>query len=319
MDQILKKNVEVILANPRGFCAGVSRAIEIVELAIKYHSNNRKVYVLHEIVHNKYIINSLKEMGVLFIDTLDQAEDGSILIYSAHGVSKEIEHLAQLRNLEIINATCPLVTKVHKEVQSYDRQGYQIILIGHKGHREVEGTIGQITTPVLLVQTISDIDNIAVVNQNKLAYVTQTTLSVDDTKEIINKLKQKFPNIKGPDLKDICYATQNRQNAVKQLSELVDIVFILGSKNSSNSNRLKELAKLKAPAFLIDSYKEIDLSLLQNVEKIGITAGASAPEILITEVIDSLKQHLNIKLSNLEITKENIAFNIPKQLREYKQ
>ncbi|CEI85384.1 4-hydroxy-3-methylbut-2-enyl diphosphate reductase [Ehrlichia minasensis] len=319
MHQNPKKNVEVILANPRGFCAGVSRAIETVELAVKYHSNNRKVYVLHEIVHNQYIINSLKESGVLFIDTLDQAEDGSILIYSAHGVSKEIEHFAQLRNLEIINATCPLVTKVHKEVQAYDKEGYQIILIGHKGHREIEGTIGQITTPVLLVQTVSDIDNIKVINPNKLAYATQTTLSVDDTKEIINKLKQKFPNIKGPDLKDICYATQNRQNAVKQLSELVDIMFILGSKNSSNSNRLKELAKLKTSAFLIDSHKEIDFNLLQDVEKIGITAGASAPEILITEVINSLKQHLNIKLSNLEIAKENIAFNIPKQLRKYKQ
>ncbi|ABD45537.1 4-hydroxy-3-methylbut-2-enyl diphosphate reductase [Ehrlichia chaffeensis str. Heartland] len=318
MHQNLKKNVEVILANPRGFCAGVSRAIEIVKLAVKYHSDNRKVYVLHEIVHNKYIINSLKEMGVIFIDTLDQAEDGSILIYSAHGISKEIEHLGQSCNLEIIDATCPLVNKVHKEVQAYDKKGYQIILIGHKGHREVEGTMGQITNPVLLVQNLSDIDNIEVTNSDKLAYVTQTTLSVDDTKEIINKLKQKFPNIKGPDLKDICYATQNRQTAVKQLSELVDIIFVLGSKNSSNSNRLKELAELKTPAFLIDSYQEINLDILKDVNKIGITAGASAPEILITEVIDLLKQHMNIKLSDLEVIRENVAFNIPKQLREYK-
>ncbi|KJV65385.1 MULTISPECIES: 4-hydroxy-3-methylbut-2-enyl diphosphate reductase [Ehrlichia] len=319
MNQDLKKNVEVILANPRGFCAGVSRAIKIVELAVKYHNKNRKIYVLHEIVHNKYIINSLKEMGVIFIDTLDQAEDGSILIYSAHGISKEIEHLGQLRNLEIIDATCPLVSKVHKEVQAYDSKGYQVILIGHKGHREVEGTIGQITNPVLLVQNLSDIDNIEVINSTKLAYVTQTTLSVDDTRAIIDKLKQKFPYIKGPDLKDICYATQNRQIAVKQLSELVDIVFILGSKNSSNSNRLKELAELKTPSFLIDSYREIDLDLLKDVTKIGITAGASAPEILVKEVIDSLKQHMNITLSNLEVIQENIAFNIPKQLREYKQ
>ena len=319
MYQDLKKNVEVILANPRGFCAGVSRAIKIVELVVRYYSKNRKVYVLHEIVHNKYIINSLREMGVIFIDTLDQAEDGSILIYSAHGISKEIEYLGQLRNLEIIDATCPLVSKVHKEVQAYNSEGYQVILIGHKGHREVEGTIGQITNPVLLVQNLSDIDNIEVINPNKLAYVTQTTLSVDDTRAIIDKLKQKFPYIKGPDLKDICYATQNRQIAVKQLSVLVDIVFILGSKNSSNSNRLKELAELKTPSFLIDSYKEIDLDLLKDVTKIGITAGASAPEILIKEVIDSLRQHINITLSDLEVIQENIAFNIPKQLRKYEQ
>ncbi|WDM85767.1 4-hydroxy-3-methylbut-2-enyl diphosphate reductase [Ehrlichia sp. JZT12] len=310
--------MEVILAKPRGFCAGVSRAIEIVELAVKYYSDKKKIYVLHEIVHNKHIIDYLKKIGVIFIDTIDQAEDGSILIYSAHGVSKQVEYSTKLRNLEVIDATCPLVNKVHKEVQVYNKEGYQVILIGHKGHREVEGTIGQINTPIILVQNLSDIDNIEVTNPDKLAYVTQTTLSVDDTKEIINKLKQVFPNIKGPDLKDICYATQNRQTAVKYLSELVDIIFVLGSKNSSNSTRLKELAELKVPSFLIDSYKEIDLNNLKKVKKIGITAGASAPEILIQEIINCLKQHMNIKLSDLEITQENIAFNIPRQLREYK-
>ena len=318
MHKNFQEHIEVILAKPRGFCAGVSRAIEIVELAVKYYSDHKKIYVLHEIVHNKYIIDYLKKMGVLFIDTIDQAEDESILIYSAHGVSKQVEHSTKLRNLEVIDATCPLVNKVHKEVQAYDKKGYQVILIGHKGHREVEGTIGQINTPIILVQNSSDIDNIEVINPDKLAYVTQTTLSVDDTKAIINKLKQVFPNIKGPDLKDICYATQNRQTAVKNLSELVDIIFVLGSKNSSNSTRLKELAELKVPSFLINSYKEIDLNDLKNVKKIGITAGASAPEILIQEVINFLKQHMNIKLSDLEITQENIAFNIPKQLREHK-
>ncbi|QGR02583.1 4-hydroxy-3-methylbut-2-enyl diphosphate reductase [Ehrlichia ruminantium] len=314
-----QEEVEVILAKPRGFCAGVSRAIEIVELAIEYYKNIKTIYVLHEIVHNKHIVDTFKNMGVIFIDTVDQAKDGSVLIYSAHGVSKHIEQLAKLRNLEVINATCPLVNKVHKEVQSYDKLGYQVILIGHKGHREVEGTIGQVNSPVFIVQNLNDIENIEITDPNKLAYVTQTTLSVDDTKTIIDKLKQKFPNIKGPDLKDICYATQNRQTAVKRLSEIVDIMFVLGSKNSSNSNRLKELAALQAHAFLIDSYKEIDLNILKNVKKIGITAGASAPDILVQQVIDFLKQHMNIKLLHLETVQENIAFNIPKQLRQYKE
>ena len=310
------EEIEVILAKPRGFCAGVSRAIEIVESAVRCYSDEKKIYLLHEIVHNKYITDYLKKIGVLFIDTIDQAEDGSILIYSAHGVSKQIEHSTKSRNLEVIDATCPLVNKVHKEVQAYDKEGYQVILIGHKGHPEVEGTIGQVNSTIILVQNLSDVDTIEVINPNKLAYVTQTTLSVDDTKAIIDKLKEVFPNIKGPGLKDICYATQNRQTAVKQLSELVDIIFILGSKNSSNSTRLKELGELKAPSFLIDSYREIDLKHLKNIKKIGITAGASAPEILIKEVINFLKQHMNIKLSELEITKENIVFNVPKQLRK---
>ncbi|GAT77381.1 4-hydroxy-3-methylbut-2-enyl diphosphate reductase [Ehrlichia ruminantium] len=315
----LQKEVEVILAKPRGFCAGVSRAIEIVKLAIEYYKDTKTIYVLHEIVHNKYIVETLKTMGVIFIDKVDQAQDGSVLIYSAHGVSKSIKQLAELRNLEVIDATCPLVNKVHKEVQLYDKSGYQVILIGHKGHREVEGTVGQISTPIIIVQNLNDIDKIEISDRNKLAYVTQTTLSVDDTKVIIDKLKKKFPNIKGPDLKDICYATQNRQTTTKRLAELVDIVFILGSKNSSNSNRLKELAAIQTQAFLIDSYKEIDLNLLNDITKIGITAGASAPDILVQQVIDFLKQHMKVKLSDLEIVQESVTFNVPRQLRQYKE
>ncbi|GAT75392.1 4-hydroxy-3-methylbut-2-enyl diphosphate reductase [Ehrlichia ruminantium] len=254
----LQKEVEVILAKPRGFCAGVSRAIEIVKLAIEYYKDTKTIYVLHEIVHNKYIVETLKTMGVIFIDKVDQAQDGSVLIYSAHGVSKSIKQLAELRNLEVIDATCPLVNKVHKEVQLYDKSGYQVILIGHKGHREVEGTVGQISTPVIIVQNLNDIDKIEISDRDKLAYVTQTTLSVDDTKVIIDKLKKKFPNIKGPDLKDICYAT-------------------------------------------------------------GITAGASAPDILVQQVIDFLKQHMKVKLSDLEIVQESVTFNVPRQLRQYKE
>ncbi|QXK91868.1 4-hydroxy-3-methylbut-2-enyl diphosphate reductase [Neoehrlichia mikurensis] len=297
-----KKNLEIILAQPMGFCAGVRRAIEIVELIIHHYKNKKKIYVLHEIVHNSFIVSNFKQQGVIFINKVEQASPDSILIFSAHGVSKQITEETQKRKIHVIDATCPLVTKVHLEVQKYDKEGYKIILIGHKGHREVEGTRGQINNPVTIVQNVQDVHNIQIKNNDKIAYVTQTTLSIDDTKHIIETLKQKFPDIKGQDLKDICYATQNRQNSVKYLSCNVDLMLIIGSNNSSNSNRLLDLAKsYNVKSFLIDSYNNININWFQQVNKVGITAGASAPDILIKQVINYLK--LNFKLpKNIHFT-----------------
>lgn len=242
--------MQIILAQPRGFCAGVERAIEIVERALKIYG--APIYVRHEIVHNKYVVESLRSKGVMFVDDISEIPDGAITVFSAHGISEKVEKQAQARSLPTIDATCPLVTKVHKEAQRSENEGRQIILIGHAGHPEVEGTSGRVKTDVLLVESISDIASLKVKDENKLAYVTQTTLSVDDTKEIIDTLKKRFPNIKGPELKDICYATQNRQNAVRELAQQVDLLLVIGAENSSNSNRLRDLGEeIGTPSYQI--------------------------------------------------------------------
>lgn len=306
--------MEIILAEPRGFCAGVKRAVDILAITLEKYRNKCQVYVLHEIVHNKYIVEDFKRQGVVFVNSIDEIKDnGGILIFSAHGVSKSIEDEAKKKDIQVIDATCPLVSKVHKEAQRYEKSGKELILIGHENHPEVKGIRGRVNNPIALVQTVQDVYDVQVKDSSNLSYVTQTTLSIDDTREIIAALKSRFPSITGPDLKDICYATQNRQNAVKKLAEIVDMVLIIGSKNSSNSNRLLELCIAKGKrAYLIDNYSSIDESWLQGIEKIGVTAGASAPDILVDELIDYLKTNMNVKVSIMPggIT-ENVQFKIP--------
>lgn len=302
--------MEIILAQPRGFCAGVDRAVVIVEKSLEKYG--APIYVRHEIVHNKYVVENLRSKGVIFVDEISEIPNGSIAIFSAHGVSKKVEDDADNLELTTIDATCPLVKKVHKEAVKSENEGRQIILIGHKGHAEVEGTSGRVKQDVLLVQTAEDVALLNVTDPDKLAYVTQTTLSVDDTKEIIASLKARFPNIKGPDLKDICYATTNRQNAVRELSEQVDLVLVIGSKNSSNSNRLRDLAvSMTIPAYLINDYNDIDLSWFENVKSVGITAGASAPDILVDEVIAFLGKNFSTSLSIMDGLEENVNFKLP--------
>lgn len=308
------KKMEVILAEPRGFCAGVKRAVDILTITLEKYKNKRQVYVLHEIVHNKYIVEDFKKQGVVFVSSIEDIKgNGGILIFSAHGVPKSIEEEAKRKGIQVIDATCPLVSKVHKEAKRYEDGGKELILIGHENHPEVKGIRGRVNMPITLVQTVEDVHNLKVKDPDNLSYVTQTTLSVDDTSEIIAALKLRFPSITGPNLKDICYATQNRQNAVKKLAEIVDIVLIVGSKNSSNSNRLLDLCIARRKrAYLIDNYNCVNKSWLQGVEKIGITAGASAPDILVDELIDYLKTHMNIKVSVMPggVT-ENVQFKIP--------
>lgn len=308
------KKMEIILAEPRGFCAGVKRAVDILTITLEKYKNKRQVYVLHEIVHNKYIVEDFKKQGVVFVNSTEDIKDnGGILIFSAHGVSKNIEEEAKRKGIQVIDATCPLVNKVHKEAKRYEDSGRELILIGHENHPEVKGIRGRVDDPITLVQTVEDVHNLKVTDPDNLSYVTQTTLSVDDTSEIIAALKLRFPSITGPNLKDICYATQNRQNAVKKLAEIVDIVLIVGSKNSSNSNRLLDLCIARGKrAYLIDNYNCVNKSWLQGIEKIGITAGASAPDILVDELIDYLKTHMNIKVSVMPggVT-ENVQFKIP--------
>ncbi|MFP3035912.1 MAG: 4-hydroxy-3-methylbut-2-enyl diphosphate reductase [Wolbachia sp.] len=305
--------MEVILAEPRGFCAGVKRAVDILTITLEKYKNKHQVYVLHEIVHNEYIVEDFKKQGVVFVSSIEDIEDnGGILIFSAHGVSKSIEKEAKRKGIQVIDATCPLVSKVHKEAKRYEDSGKELILIGHETHSEVKGIRGRVDNPITLVQTVEDVHSLKVKNPDNLSYVTQTTLSVDDTSEIIAALKLRFPSITGPNLKDICYATQNRQNAVKKLAEIVDIVLIVGSKNSSNSNRLLDLCIARGKrAHLIDNYSCVNKSWLQCIEKIGITAGASAPDILVDELIDYLKIHMSIKVSVMPggVT-ENVQFKI---------
>ncbi|MDD9331645.1 MAG: 4-hydroxy-3-methylbut-2-enyl diphosphate reductase [Wolbachia sp.] len=307
--------MEVILTEPRGFCAGVKRAVDILAITLEKYRNKCTVYVLHEIVHNKYIVEDFKKKGVIFVNSIEEIEsnDGGILIFSAHGVSKSIEDEAKNRNIQVIDATCPLVSKVHKEAKRYEDNGKELILIGHENHQEVKGIRGRVDNPITLVQTVQDVYDLKIKDPNNLSYVTQTTLSVDDTREIIASLKSKFPNITGPDLKGICYATQNRQNAVKKLAEIADVVLIIGSKNSSNSNRLLDLCVAKRKrAYLIDNYTCIDKSWLKDVEKIGITAGASAPDVSVDELIDYLKANMNVKVSIMPGgIAENVQFKIP--------
>ncbi len=310
-------NMQIILANPRGFCAGVDRAITIVERALELFG--APVYVRHEVVHNRYVVNRLKELGAIFIEEIHEVPDDSILIFSAHGVSKAVRDEAKRRQLRIFDATCPLVTKVHMEVARASYRGEEVILIGHAGHIEVDGTMGQYSNPaggIYLVESIEDVENLQVKNDNHLCFTTQTTLSVDDTAEIIAALKNRFPNIRSPRKNDICYATTNRQQAVKQLSSQADIVLVVGSKNSSNSNRLAELARRNSKnAYLIDYASDINLEWLANARRIGVTAGASAPDILVKQVIDHLKSLGCTSMIETEGISENITFEIPKELR----
>lgn len=309
--------MQIILANPRGFCAGVDRAITIVERAIELFG--APVYVRHEVVHNRYVVNRLKELGAIFIEEINEVPDDSILIFSAHGVSKAVRDEAKRRQLRIFDATCPLVTKVHMEVARASYRGEEVILIGHAGHIEVDGTMGQYSNPeggIYLVESIEDVQNLQVKNDQHLCFTTQTTLSVDDTAEIISALKNRFPNIRSPRKNDICYATTNRQQAVKQLSSQADVVLVVGSKNSSNSNRLAELARRNSKhAYLIDFASDINLEWLVNARTIGVTAGASAPDILVKQVIDHLKSLGCTSLVETEGISENIIFEIPKELR----
>ncbi|MWN05334.1 4-hydroxy-3-methylbut-2-enyl diphosphate reductase [Gilliamella bombicola] len=309
--------MQIILANPRGFCAGVDRAITIVERALELFG--APVYVRHEVVHNRYVVNRLKELGAIFIEDISEVPDNTILIFSAHGVSKAIREEAKQRKLRIFDATCPLVTKVHMEVARSSYRGEEVILIGHAGHIEVDGTMGQYSNPeggIYLIESIDDVKTLQVKNENHLCFTTQTTLSVDDTAEIITALKKRFPNIRSPRKNDICYATTNRQQAVKQLSSHADIVLVVGSKNSSNSNRLAELARRNSKqAYLIDFASDIKKEWLVNTHTIGVTAGASAPEILVQQVIDHLKSLGCTSLIETDGILENITFEIPKELR----
>lgn len=309
--------MKLILANPRGFCAGVDRAIDIVERALELFG--APIYVRHEVVHNKYVVDGLRDKGAIFIEELSDVPDNATLIFSAHGVSKKVQAEGQLRGLKVFDATCPLVTKVHMEVAQFERLGQECILIGHAGHPEVEGTMGQYTSDIggmYLVETAQDVARLQVKNPDKLAFVTQTTLSVDDASVVIDALRKYFPNISGPRKDDICYATQNRQDAVKNLAEQCDLVLVVGSKNSSNSNRLSELAqKLDTPAYLIDNAQDIKSEWLANKQIIGLTAGASAPEVLVQDVVDRLKElGVNHAIEDNGL-RETVEFSLPKELR----
>lgn len=310
--------MQIKLANPRGFCAGVDRAIEIVNRALELFEH--PIYVRHEVVHNKFVVNDLRERGAVFVDELDEVPDNSIVIFSAHGVSQAVREEAAKRDLRVFDATCPLVTKVHLEVSRYSADDSECILIGHKGHPEVEGTMGQYDDSngghIYLVEDIEDVANLEVVNPNKLFYVTQTTLSMDDTTTVIDALRAKFKNIKGPRKDDICYATQNRQDAVKQLAGDCDLLLVVGSPNSSNSNRLRELGeRMGAKAYLIDSADEIQAEWVSSAKQIGVTAGASAPEVLVREVLQRLEAMGGQKPIELDGIPENIVFSLPKELK----
>lgn len=305
---------KIVLAQPRGFCAGVVRAIQIVERAL--HKYGAPVFVRHEIVHNKHVVDALRQKGAIFVDEVDEIPEGAVTIFSAHGVSKKVIADADNRGLQTLDATCPLVAKVHKQGQRYADKGFEIIMIGHAGHAEVEGTLGQIDGTVHLIESVEQIETLSVTNPVKLSYVTQTTLSVDDTRDIIESLKQKFPNIQGPEVKDICYATQNRQKAVRDMAEHVDLLLVIGAKNSSNSNRLREIGtEIGLPSYLIDDASQLNLDWLKNASTIGVTAGASAPEILIDQLIARLKTYGFNDIELLDGIKENINFNIPFELR----
>lgn len=307
--------MKIILAKPRGFCAGVDRAIEIVERALKLYG--APVYVRHEIVHNKYVVEDLKSKGAIFVGEVDEIPDGAITVFSAHGVSEKVENSAKLRDLPVIDATCPLVTKVHNEAIRYEKEGRQIILIGHEGHPEVEGTSGRVGQEVMLVQNVKDVENLKIKTPDNLAYVTQTTLSLDDTREIINALKARFPSIEGPDLRDICYATQNRQNAVRELAKRVELLLVIGAQNSSNSNRLRDLGEeMGVKSYLISGAQDINREWLNNVEKVGVTAGASAPEVLVEKVIDHICSLQESTVETLETIQENVRFKLPKSVQE---
>ena len=306
--------MKILLANPRGFCAGVDRAVDIVERALT--NFGPPIYVRHEVVHNRFVVDGLKEKGAVFVDELDEVPDGATVIFSAHGVSLAVREAADKRGLKVFDATCPLVTKVHMEVVRHRRKGDEVVLIGHAGHPEVEGTLGQVTEGVYLIETPEDVDALTVSDPERLAYVTQTTLSMDDTARVVSALKKRFPSIVGPKKSDICYATQNRQDAVKLLAQQCDLMLVVGSPNSSNSNRLREVAEGEGiPAYMVDGPDNIDKVWLQAGEVIGVTAGASAPEVLVRQVINRLKQWGAEGPDEVQGRQENVVFALPRELR----
>ena len=308
-----KKKLDVWLASPRGFCAGVERAIEIVERALELHGP--PVYVRHEIVHNKRVVETLRNKGAVFVEEVDDIPDGAVTIFSAHGVAEKIEADAKNRGLPVIDATCPLVSKVHKEGQNHAKKDRQVILIGHEGHPEVEGTQGRIPGGVLLVTKPDDVAGLEVINPDMLAYVTQTTLSVDDTRDVIEALKNRFPAIVGPDVRDICYATQNRQQAVRELARDVDVLLVVGARNSSNSNRLREIGtQMGVPSHLIDDANGLDAAWIEGAGAVGITAGASAPEELVQEVIRRLRDFGDVVVEEFAGVEEKVQFKLPPEL-----
>jgi len=313
----MSNHLNILLCSPRGFCAGVDRAVDIVEKSLKKFGS--PIYVRHEIVHNKHVVQSLEKKGVIFVNELDEIKDRTRpVIFSAHGVAKQVYQDADIKNLQFIDATCPLVSKVHREAELLNKQGYQIILIGHKNHPEVIGTMGQLPIgEVTLIEKIEDINNINL-SKDKIAYITQTTLSVDDTKDIIEALKAKFPEIKAPIKSDICYATTNRQAAVKNIAAKCDVFFIVGSRQSSNSQRLVEVAKKNGSkeSFLVHQEFELPKNVIQNAKCIGVSSGASAPDVLVDQLIDRIKEIRDIKIEQVEIVKENVEFKLPKELRE---
>ncbi len=305
--------LRVILAQPRGFCAGVERAIEIVERALRKFGP--PIYVRHEIVHNRSVVEDLRKRGAIFVDELAEVPPGARTIFSAHGVARQVEREAAERELPVIDATCPLVAKVHNQGRRYASQGREVVLIGHAGHAEVEGTIGQVPGKVHLVQTVADVARLAVADPEKLAYVTQTTLSVDDTRGIIAALEARFPSIVGPEVRDICYATQNRQQAVRELGRQVDLILVVGSRNSSNSNRLREIgAELGKPSYLIDDASDLDHVWFEGVSSVGVTAGASAPEMLVQGVLDGLRAFGEIEVTTLDGVAEDVRFRFPAEV-----
>lgn len=310
--------MRIKLANPRGFCAGVDRAIEIVNRALEVFQP--PIYVRHEVVHNKFVVEDLRERGAIFVEELDQVPDDNIVIFSAHGVSKAVRDEAERRGLKVFDATCPLVTKVHLEVVRYSNEGRECVLIGHAGHPEVEGTMGQYDERhgghIYLVENEADVATLQVIRPDRLAFVTQTTLSMDDTSRVIDALKTRFPAISGPRKDDICYATQNRQDAVKQLAEACDVVLVVGSPNSSNSNRLRELSeRMGTPAYLIDGAEDLKTEWFSECAVVGVTAGASAPEVLVQGVIERLRNWGAQMTEELEGRPENVTFSMPKELR----
>ena len=309
------RNVEVLLAEPRGFCAGVDRAIEIVERALTKFG--RPIYVRHEIVHNTFVVNDLKAKGAIFIEQLSDVPAGATLVFSAHGVSRAIQDEAARLGFQIFDATCPLVTKVHVEVAKLHKEGYEFIMIGHKGHPEVEGTMGQLDSGIHLVEDVADVLRIAPAQTERLAVVTQTTLSVDDTAEILNAIKQRFPSIREPKQQDICYATQNRQDAIKLLSPQVDLVIVVGSPTSSNSNRLREVAiKLGTESYMVDNADELNPEWFKGKNRVGLSAGASAPEVLVREVVERIKAYGAISVRTMDGLVETVKFPLPTGLRE---
>lgn len=306
--------MDLLLAQPRGFCAGVVRAVDIVDRALEIHG--APVFVFHEIVHNRHVVDDLRRRGAVFVDEVEAVPAGAVIVFSAHGVARSVVAAAQARELHIIDATCPLVAKVHGQAQRYARLGRTVIMIGHRGHEEVDGTLGSVDGPMLLVSTLADVDALPAI-EGAVAYVTQTTLSVDDTRDVIAALRRRYPFIEGPDVSDICYATQNRQNSARELAANVDLVLVVGARNSSNSNRLREVAsQVGVPAWLIEDASQIEISWLAGARRIGITAGASAPEHLVVEVTDRLRALGAGSVTEMPGLRENVSFRLPDEVSD---